>query len=141
MEIYVYWFLLSLLLLALEMATGTFYLLVLSISAVVGGSAAMLGTNIVAQLLLCALTAVAGTMYLRRRKGTQTNEIVNGSLDIGQPVKVLKWHDDGRARVHYRGTEWDAEVQFADTRHEGTLYISAVHGSNLVLTDRNPQNK
>ena len=141
MEIYVYWFLLSLLLLGLEMATGTFYLLVVSIAAVVGGSAAMLGTNIVAQLLLAALTVVAGTMFLRRRKSPQVNETVNESLDVGQPVKVLKWHDDERARVHYRGTEWDAEVQFADTPHEGTLYIAAIHGSNLVLTDRNPQNK
>ena len=136
MEIYVYWFLLALVLLGLEMVTGTFYLLVLSIAMGVGGLAALLGAGMVWQLVLGAATGIAGTIILRRWKSTQTSDTSNASLDIGQPVKVLKWNDNASARVFYRGAEWDAELEAADTPREGALYISAVRGSALVLTHR-----
>ena len=139
MEIYIYWFLLALILLGLEMATGTFYLLMVAIAMAVGGVAALLGTNMAWQLLLCAVTVVAGTIVLRRWKSTQVKEVANASLDIGQPVKVIKWNDNGTARVFYRGAEWDAELESVDTPRDATLYIVAVHGSGLVLTQRKSQ--
>lgn len=139
MEIYMYWFLLALVLVGLEMATGTFYLLVLAIAMSVGGLMALLGANMVWQLLLSAVTGVVGTIILRRWKGAQPSEVPSASLDIGQPVKVIKWNDDGSARVFYRGAEWDAELESADTPHDATLYIAAVRGSALVLTQRKQQ--
>jgi len=45
MEPYVYWFLLAFGLLALEMATGTFYMLIVSIALGLAGIAALLGLN------------------------------------------------------------------------------------------------
>ena len=139
MEIYVYWFLLALILLGLEMATGTFYLLVLSISMMLGGSAAFYGVSLVWQLMACALAAVVGVFILRRCRGGLIKEVVSASLDIGQPVQVLKWHENGTARVFYRGAEWDAELETANIAREETLYIAAVQGSILVLTNRKPQ--
>jgi membrane protein implicated in regulation of membrane protease activity len=139
MEIYIYWFLLALVLLGLEMVTGTFYLLVVAIAMAVGGLAALLGAGIAWQLVLCAVMVVAGTIILRRWKGSQTSEAPNTSLDIGLPVKVLKWNDNGSARVFYRGAEWDAEPESADTPHDETLYIKAVQGSGLILTHRKSQ--
>lgn len=139
MEIYIYWFLLALVLAGLEMMTGTFYLLVLSIAMAVGGIAAFLGGSMVLQLVLGAVTGVAGTIILRRWKSSQANDAPNINLDIGQQVKVLKWNDDGTARVFYRGAEWDAALEAADTPHEGALYIAAVRGSALVLTHRKSQ--
>ncbi len=136
MEIYVYWFLLALILLGLEMVTGTFYLLVVAIAMAVGGLAALLGVSIVWQLTLCAVTGVAGTIILRRWKSTQANEASNTSLDVGLPVKVIKWNDNGTARVFYRGAEWDATPESADTPRNETLYIKAVQGSGLILTHR-----
>lgn len=136
MEIYIYWFLLALVLLGLEMVTGTFYMLVVAIAMVVGGLAALLGLSMAWQLLLCAAAVVAGTIMLRRWKNTQSVEAPNASLDIGQPVRVIKWHDNGSARVFYRGAEWDAEPESADIPHNETLYITAVRGSALVLTHR-----
>jgi membrane protein implicated in regulation of membrane protease activity len=138
-EIYVYWFLLALILLGLEMATGTFYLLVVAIAMAVGGFAAFQAASLVWQLMLCALTVIAGVIVLRRWKSTRVNEDASASLDIGQTVQVLKWHENGLARVFYRGAEWDAESESADMPHDGTHYIVAVHGSSLVLTDRKPQ--
>jgi membrane protein implicated in regulation of membrane protease activity len=139
MEIYIYWFLLALILLGLEMVTGTFYMLVVAIAMAVGGLAALLGMSIAWQLVLCATMVVAGTIMLRRWKGTQVKETGSSNLDIGQPVRVIKWHDNGSARVFYRGAEWDAELESADTPHDETLYIKAVQGSGLILTHHKSQ--
>jgi membrane protein implicated in regulation of membrane protease activity len=105
----------------------------------VGGLAALLGMSIAWQLVLCAVMVVAGTIVLRRWKGTHVTEAGSSSFDIGQPVRVIKWHDNGSVRVFYRGAEWDAEPESADTPHDATLYIKAVQGSGLVLTHRKQQ--
>lgn len=134
MESYIYWFVLGLILLGLEMATGTFYLLMVSIGMTVGGLAALLGADVVWQLMLCAITVVAGTLILRRRKRSFNDPAEDASFDIGQPVKIIHWNDNGTARVAYRGAEWDAELQSADAPRDGQFYIAAMHGSGLVLT-------
>lgn len=138
MAIYIYWFLLALVLLGLEMATGTFYLLMLSIAMAAGGLAALLDASIAWQLTLCALAVIAGTVILRRWKTAQAEETTGASLDVGQPVQVLTWHENGSARVFYRGAEWDAEPESADMPRDGTLYIKEMRGSGLVLTHHKP---
>jgi len=141
MAIYVYWFLLGLVLLGLEMVTGTFYLLMVSIAMAVGGFAALFGLSIAWQLTLAAVAVIAGTIILRRWKKARGNVAADVSLDAGQPVKVLAWQDNGLARVFYRGAEWNAELESADTPRDGTLYIKAVRGSSLVLTHRKLQDQ
>lgn len=136
MAIYVYWFLLALVLLGLEMATGTFYLLMLSLALAVGGTAALLGLGLPAQLALAALAGVAGIIFLRRWKVGRGSDTASQSLDTGQAVRVLSWHADGTARVYYRGAEWDAELDANVSGHEGTFYIKEIRGSVLVLTHR-----
>jgi len=142
MENYSYWFLLALLLLGLEMATATFYLLVLSVAMAMAGLAALLTVNMTGQLLLCALGVIAGNVVLRRWKKTQIPQDV--SLDVGQPVQILSWHDNGTARVMYRGAGWDArldgqgEQESADLPQDCVFYIKAIHGSCLILTHHKP---
>lgn len=136
MAIYVYWFVLALILVGLEMATGTFYLLVVSIALAIGGVAALLGLGITAQFALASLAGVAGTVLLRRWKAGSVDNNASQSLDAGQPVKVLSWHDDGTARVFYRGAEWDAELESSDAGKDGAFYIKDIRGSVLVLTNR-----
>ena len=136
MATYVYWFLLALVLLAMEMATGTFYLLVLSVALAVGGVAALLNASMPWQLTLSALAVIAGTIIVRRWKTTQPGDKANADMDAGQPVQVLKWNENGMARVSYRGAEWDAEPEQADMPRDGTLYIKAIRGSRLILTHR-----
>ena len=133
METYIYWFLFALFLLALEMASGTFYLLVVSIGMAVGGLAALLDAGIAWQLTLSALAVFVGTLLLRNWKNTRCNS-PDVELDVGQPVQILAWHEDGTARVVYRGAEWDADPESANMRREGTFFIQAVRGSRLVLT-------
>jgi membrane protein implicated in regulation of membrane protease activity len=134
---YIYWFLAGLALLGLEMVSGTFYLLVLAVALGIGGLAALAGLNLPLQLTLAALAGVIGTALLRKaRRGHPTTAEQN--LDIGQPVQIVTWHEDGTARVHYRGAEWDARTESAATPRENTLYIQALHGATLILTHHKP---
>jgi len=141
MAIYVYWFVLALVLLGLEMMTGTFYLLVVSVAMTVGGLAALLGLGIPWQLTLCAVAVIAGTFILRRWKKPRGGAGLDSGLDVGQPVRVLTWNENGSARVVYRGAEWNAEPESADMPRDGALYIKAVRGSSLVLTHLKMQDK
>ena len=149
---HVYWFLAGLVLLGLEMASGTFYLLVLGIALFIGGTAALIGLETPLQFALAALAGIVGTALLRKSKTVHPAESAEQSLDIGQPVQVLAWRDNGTARVHYRGAEWDAEwstewdakaesaesTESTDTPRDGTLYIKALRGSTLILTHHKP---
>ena len=134
MEHYIYWFVLALVLLGVEMATGTFYMLVLSISVALGGVAALAGFEQAMQMALTGVAAIIGTVILRRMKGARPQAANSNNFDIGQAVKVVVWNADGTARVQYRGAEWDAELESADTPREAMLYIKAMHGSKLILT-------
>jgi len=138
MEAYVFWFTLAAVFLGVEVATGTFYFLVLSLAAVAGGILAMSGLSITLQYAIPAVLAVAGTLVVRQRNKSHKAAPEIG-LDIGQPVRVVAWNEDGSARVQYRGAEWDAEPESADTARESTLYIKATHGSKLILTQHKPK--
>ncbi len=139
MDPYIYWFVLGLVLIILEMSTGTFYMLVLGIAMAAGGVAALMEATLIWQLVTCAVVAATGTIILRRYKGDQPGEVSTSNLDEGQSVKVLKWNEDGSARVFYRGAEWDARTEDSDTPHQETLYIKTLQGSTVVLTHNKPQ--
>jgi membrane protein implicated in regulation of membrane protease activity len=133
MEAYVYWFVLAFIFLVVEMATGTFYFLALSIAMALGGLAAQVGLGLAIQLAAAGGFAVIGTMGLRYLKKSRRTMPDLGP-DIGQTVKVLAWNEDGSARVHYRGAEWDAEPESTGMARDGMLYIKAIQGSKLILT-------
>lgn len=138
MENHYYWFLLAAALLALEMATGTFYMLVLGIAVAIGGLAAWGGLELTWQLSLSALAGITGTLILQRRKNAETTAARDLNPNLGEQVRVLTWGDGGKLRVHYRGTEWDAELATADTPRDAPLYIQAMRGSTLILTQQKP---
>lgn len=135
METYVYWFVLALILLGLELATGTFYILVMSCALGAAGLVALLGGGAEWQYVTAAAVGVAGTVLLRRSKITaRGREIQEQGLDVGQSVQVLQWRDDGTARVHYRGADWDAKPESAGLGREGTFYIREVRGNTLIIS-------
>lgn len=135
---YLYWFLLALGLVILELLTGTFYMLVLALALAVGGFAALLGLDSPIQFILSAITGIVGAVILRRARHGKMATAPDQSLDIGQPVQSVNWHKDGSARALYRGSEWDAELESIDMPREGALYIKALRGSTLILTHRKP---
>ncbi|HEY3180741.1 MAG TPA: NfeD family protein [Casimicrobiaceae bacterium] len=132
------WWILAALLVGLELATGTFYLLALGLAFLLGGLAAWLGASLTMQMIIGgALSAIALAVAHHWRKRAATSAPMM-HLDRGQAVHVEKWNADGTARVEYRGTQWNAEAAAADTVRSATMYIVATRGSTLVLSDRRP---
>jgi membrane protein implicated in regulation of membrane protease activity len=126
------------LLVGLELATGTFYLLAMGVAFAIGGVAAWFDAAIPMQLFIggvLAVGAVAAAHQWRQKRGTPAPQ---PSLDRGQTVHVDQWNADGTARVAYRGTQWNAELASRDVPRADTMYIVATRGSTLVLSDRRP---
>jgi len=132
------WWILGVVLIGAELVTGTFYLLAVGIAFLVGGLVAWLGASIAVQLLVTGALALAGSFAAHRwreRKGTPPPQ---APLDIGQPVQVQRWHEDGTARVVYRGTQWDAALAEPGAAREHVMYIVAMRGSTLVIAPGRP---
>lgn len=136
---YVYWFLLALGLVMLELATGTFYILVLALALAIGGFAALFGLSQPIQLTASAVAGIVGTLILHRTRRAKMANPPNQSLDIGQPVQSVNWHKNGSARVLYRGAEWDAEAESDAMPRTGPFYIKALRGSTLIITHHKPE--
>jgi membrane protein implicated in regulation of membrane protease activity len=126
------WWILAAVLIALEMTSGTFYLLIFGIAAAAGGLAAWLGLGIIAQLVIAALVAVAGWIALRRWKRAPGTESSVQDLDIGQTVRVLSW-SGAAGKVSYRGAEWDARAESDAVDATRPLVIRALRGNLLIV--------
>jgi membrane protein implicated in regulation of membrane protease activity len=116
------WWILTALFVALELLSGTFYLLMLALGAAAGALAAHAGLP--PALHWVAFTLVGGgavlALYVARRKLTRRSaqELRHDDLDIGATVDVTHWSADGATRVHYRGSDWNAR-----SRHAGPLRL------------------
>jgi membrane protein implicated in regulation of membrane protease activity len=126
---------------AAELATGTFYLLMIALGLAAGAIAAHLGLGGTAQVVVAALAAAVatGAWHFKRARHPQSapaaqNRDVN--LDIGERVQVDAWNADGTARVQYRGTQWTARLAAGAANTTGEHTVSAVEGNWLVLVPR-----
>jgi len=127
------WWMLAALLVGAELLTGTFYLLAVGIAFALGGVVAWLGASNEVQLVVGAVCAGTGVLVAHWWRGRLGEPPHQGSLDIGQTVRVEHWRKDGTARVMYRGTLWDAEPATPQTPHADVMTIVAMRGSTLIL--------
>jgi membrane protein implicated in regulation of membrane protease activity len=133
------WWILAGVLVAAELTTGSFYLLMLALGAAAGALAAHLGLGLTAQVVVAALAGGLSTLgwYLRRRRlavdgpDVQANRNVN--LDVGESVQVAQWDEQGRTQVQYRGANWSARFAGAGNPQPGPHRITALHGNQLEL--------
>jgi membrane protein implicated in regulation of membrane protease activity len=134
------WWILAGSVVAVEMLTGTFYLLMFAIGLAAAAVAAHLGFSSAYQFVVAGVVggiAVAAWhryKVLRPQAATATkNSDVN--LDIGQTVQVNQWNADGTGTVQYRGAQWRVAHSPTD-KHEpalGAHQIIEVVGSQLVV--------
>ncbi|TSE27488.1 hypothetical protein Tsedi_00325 [Tepidimonas sediminis] len=132
------WWVLAGLLVAAELLSGTFVLLMLALAAAAGAVAVHAGLALSGQLLtagLCALLTAGGWAWVRLRRRRASPETDPGVvLDVGQTVQVQGWLPDGTAHVRYRGAEWLAVAAAPHLqRQPGPHRIRAVHGNRLVI--------
>jgi len=123
---------------ALELATGTFYLLMLALGCAAGAIAAYLGLGTTAQIVAAAVVGSGATALWRWRRSMQpvaadaaSNRDVN--LDVGEYVQVAEWSADRTARVQYRGSVWMARLAPGAAAAAGSHVVRAVEGNSLVL--------
>lgn len=133
------WFGLAFVALIGEIASGTFYLLLVALGLAAGGIAAWFAVDFQWQLVVCAAIALVGLFVLRRTGVLKKREVdatrnADVHLDIGQVVDVESWPENGVARVWYRGAHWQAELAAGQTRAPGAHMISEMRGTRLVLT-------
>lgn len=108
------WALAGLLLITLELLTGTLYLLVFGVAALAGALAAYLGGDFWLQCLISGVMALVGIYLMRWWRASHPREAAGSNdLDRGQIVQMDSWIDRpaGLARVKYRGATWDARVE------------------------------
>lgn len=132
------WWVLAGAVIAVELITGTFYLLMLSMGLIVAGLAAMMGASIELQLVAASLvgggSVVIWRCYKLKMKSSQTiNTKTEVNLDIGAIVQVDEWRADGTSAVTYRGANWTALPVTGATPSVGTHRIVKVEGSRLII--------
>ena len=136
MEPYILWFAAAGALIAVELVTGTVYLLMLAAGAAVAALIALAGVGMVGQFVGATLVSVAGCASLRMRGigSKQGGEKTNLAFDTGQAVEVIERRANGSLRVNYRGTQWDAALEAG--AGDGPYVIRHMRGSLLVLGAR-----
>lgn len=131
-----WWWSAAIVLAVLEMASGTFYLLIVAVAAVLSGVLAWLGASEITQLAAASISTVLGLVALQqyKRRCACKSPKMSNNLDIGQTVEVLAWMgNEGRARVHYRGTQWDARLDDLSLERGERMRIVGTEGSTLIL--------
>jgi membrane protein implicated in regulation of membrane protease activity len=132
------WWLAAAAAVAIELATGTFYLLMLAIGLVAGAVAAHAGASLPFQFIVAALVgggAVVGWHFYRGKQPqgprAEANRDVN--LDIGETVQVEGWKPDGTAVVKYRGANWTVSDAGTPPHLPGAHRVREVVGNRLVV--------
>lgn len=140
MDIPLAWLVAGVALIIAELVTGTFFLLVLGVAALVGSGIGYAGGALVWQALAAALVAVAGVVWVHRHKQTLSPKRMQG-LDVGQPAAFESWVNKsaGHARVKYRDALWDAQIAGDASGEPGEiLYVVSVDGNTLKVSKTRP---
>ena len=124
---------------AAELATGTFYLLMVALGLAAGALAAHVGLGVSAQVIAAALVGGGATALwhwhrYRQPQSAPARENRDVNLDIGERVTVTAWAADRTARVQYRGSAWTARLAPGAVAAPGEHLVSAVEGNWLVLS-------
>ena len=132
------WWVLAGAVIAVELLTGTFYLLMLSMGLVAAAIAAHLGATAAVQLVVAAIVGGGSVVAWRSYKQKQpsalparANRDVN--LDVGETVHVDAWGPDGTSLVKYRGANWQVALVAGATPSPGLHSVVEVVGSRLIV--------
>ncbi len=132
------WWLATGLAVAVELVTGTFYLLMIAIGLAAAAVTAHLGAGTTAQTVVAAMVgggAVAG-WHLRKLRRPPTAAAASNpdvNLDIGEIVHIDHWQPDGTTTVKYRGANWTVVHRSGNAPSTGAHRVAEVVGSRLMV--------
>lgn len=123
---------------AVELLTGTFYLLMLGLGMAAAAVAAHLGAGPTAQMVVAAGVgggAVVAWRLRQKQRHTepQAQSNVNVNLDIGETIHITAWNADGTADVQYRGANWTAIHRSGVTPVPGNHRVAELVGNRLLV--------
>lgn len=132
------WWVLTGLAVAVELMTGTFYLLMFAVGLAAAALAAHLGVSVSMQFVIASLVgggAVIAWHFLRSKKeiGKHAEFNSDANMDIGQSVYIETWLPDGTSSIKYRGSTWTAQLQPGSASDVGNYGIEQVVGSRLIV--------
>ena len=133
------WWLLVGITVAIELATGTFYLLMIGIGLAAAAVAAHLGVPMTGQLVTAAVVGGGAVVMWhwqgsKKPKSLPANANPDVHIDIGEQVTVTKWHADGTTSVTYRGAHWTAVLaEKTDVPTTGQYRIKEMSGNRLLI--------
>jgi membrane protein implicated in regulation of membrane protease activity len=138
MTIQYWWWLIALALGIVELVTGTFYLVVFAAGCAAAGVVAAFGGPVWAQFGAAAVISLVGAALVRRTRTGAPSEAAAGRnpavlADVGERVRVESWSQDGRARIQYRGTQWNAQLAPGEVAVPGEYTIREIAGNRLIL--------
>ena len=132
------WWLAAGAIVAVELLTGTFYLLMVALGVVVAAVSAHLGLAIELQIVLAALVgggAVVAWYFAKKRQpgdlSARADRSVN--LDVGETILIDAWNPDGTTLVKYRGAQWTAVHRAGITPSTGMHRVAELVGNRLLV--------
>ncbi len=136
-SIFLVWLVAGAALIAGELMTGSFYMLIFGIAAWAGATLAFFGYGIDLQLVASGAVALIGLIVVVRygKRWREGSSIREADLDIGNEVRVEE-AAGSRLKVLYRGATWDAVLDAPGTSAPKTgdyCIIRSVRGNTLVV--------
>ncbi len=132
------WWVAAGVLVAVELATGSFYLLMLALGAAAAAIASHLGFGINTQLVVGALIgAGAVTAWHFKRRSMPVSAVAaenrDVNLDIGETVQVNDWDAQGGGSTQYRGSRWQVRFMGTGLPPSGSFVIRRVEANRLFV--------
>jgi membrane protein implicated in regulation of membrane protease activity len=133
-----WWWIAAGVLVAGELATGTFYVLMLAIGCVFGALAGYATDSFFAQVVVAVAVGGAAVLTWDRKRKRGPARVAAAAdrdinLDIGEQVQVDGWNAVGTARVPYRGSAWNVRYIGDGPAVPGAHVIAEVRHNELAL--------
>ena len=132
------WWVMAGAVIAVELLSGTFYLLMIAIGLAAAAVSAMLGAGLSTQVGVAAVVGggavIAWRAYKQGRPSApraSANPDVN--LDVGETLHIEAWDEQGHASVKYRGANWQVVIAPGVTPVPGACTIVEVLGNRLIV--------
>ncbi|MEP1230129.1 MAG: NfeD family protein [Litorimonas sp.] len=134
------WMIFGIVLLGLELATGTTYILWTAAAAILMAGIVLVlpigwGLQFVLFFVLSLALLILGHIYVRPRfKGGEPSDLNDRARSmVGQRVKAVSDFEVGKGRVHVGDTQWAAALETGTAKAGDELRILSVKGATLQV--------
>lgn len=123
---------------AIELMTGTIYLLLIALGLAAAAVAAHLGLPISAQIGVAAGVGGGSVVIWRALRKAQApasvaTAVSEVTLDVGELVHIDAWSSDGTSSAKYRGAAWQVSLAPGEPALPGSYCITEVAGNRLIV--------